>query len=171
MGSGRWSPDDWCTYTTTSSYDSKTVDEIYNHTMDSELDPKNVKMRESRDSNDNPNSNAVIIGLDVTGSMSNVLDAIAKNGLNTLATEIYNRKPISDPHLMFMGIGDVEVGDIAPLQVTQFEADIRIAEQLEKIYFEKGGGGNSYESYALAWYFAGLHTSIDCFEKRNKKVS
>jgi hypothetical protein len=93
---------------------------------------------------------------------------MAREGLNTIATEIYDRKPVSDPHLMFMGIGDVEC-DSAPLQVTQFEADIRIAKQLEKIYLELGGGGNSYESYTFAWYFAAMHTSIDCFEKRGKK--
>jgi hypothetical protein len=67
-----------------------------------------------------------------------------------------------------MAIGDVE-HDRAPLQVTQFEADIRIAMDLEKIWLEGGGGGNSYESYTLAWYFAAMHTSIDCFEKRGKK--
>jgi len=70
---------------------------------------------------------------------------------------------------MLMGVGDVRVGDKAPLQVTQFEADIRIAEQLQKIYLEGGGGGNSFESYHLPWYFAATHTSIDCFEKRGKK--
>jgi hypothetical protein len=68
-----------------------------------------------------------------------------------------------------MGIGDVEMGDRYPLQVTQFEADIRIANQLTKIYLERGGGGNSYESYALAWYFAGMFTAIDSFDKRGKK--
>jgi hypothetical protein len=101
--------------------------------------------------------------------MSSVLDAMAREGLNTLATEIYERKPVTDPHIMYMGIGDVEAGDKAPLQVTQFEADIRIAEQLKNIWLEQGGGGNKYESYNLPWYFAAMHTSIDCFEKRGKK--
>jgi len=170
MGSGRWSASEWGTYTTSRSYSTKSTKEIYGKTsLDEDLNPKGVALRESRDSDDNPASNAVIVGLDVTGSMHSVLDVMARQGLNTLATEVYERKPVEDPHIMCMGIGDVAVGDQAPLQVTQFEADIRIAKQLEKIYLEGGGGGNMFESYALAWYFAAMHTGIDCFDKRGKK--
>jgi hypothetical protein len=168
MGGGRWSSSSWSSYTKTKSYDTKSTAEIYSKKLENLLDPKGVKIRESRDSVDNPNSNAIIIALDVTGSMESVLDSMARKGLNTAVTELYDRKPVTDPHIMCMGIGDVEY-DSAPLQVTQFEADIRIAEQLEKLYLEKGGGGNSYESYSFAWYFAGMHTSIDCLEKRNRK--
>jgi len=170
MGSGRWSADDWARYSSTHVSGKATVDDIYtSKSLAAELDPKGVAVRESCDSADNPNSTALIVGLDVTGSMDKVLDAMARTGLKTLAEEVYARRPITDPHIMFMGIGDVEMGDRAPLQVTQFEADIRIAEQLTKIYLERGGGGNNYESYALAWYFAAMHTRIDCFEKRGKK--
>jgi hypothetical protein len=69
---------------------------------------------------------------------------------------------------MVMAIGDAFC-DRAPLQVSQFETDIRIAEQLKSLYIEEGGGGNAFESYDLPWYFAGRRTSIDCFEKRGKK--
>lgn len=170
MGSGRWTDRDWEIYASLHVRSKASVDDIYtSKSLAPELNPKGVKVRESCDSTDNPNSTGLIVALDVTGSMGMVLDVIARDGLKTLATEVYKRKPISDPHIMFMGIGDVEAGDRAPLQVTQFEADIRIAEQLTKIYLERGGGGNTYESYALAWYFAAMHTRIDCFEKRNKK--
>lgn len=170
MGSGRWSPSDWTAYASVNKFASKTTAEIYSKgEMDASLDPKGIKLRESRDSADNPASTPLIIGLDVTGSMGSVLDVMARKGLNTLATEVYNRKPISDPHILCMGIGDVQAGDKAPLQVTQFEADIRLAEQLQKIYLEGGGGGNNFESYALAWYFAAKHTASDSFEKRGKK--
>lgn len=170
MGSGRWSDSDWKDYAAVNSYSSKSVKEIYTKTgMDAALNPFGVKIRESRDSKDNPNSNALILGLDVTGSMQSVLDYMAKEGLPKLASEIYIRKPVSDPHILCLGLGDAEAGDRAPLQATQFEADIRIADQLAKLWLESGGGGNQYESYALAWYFAAKHTSIDCFEKRGKK--
>jgi hypothetical protein len=170
MGSGRWSVSDWEAYLAKNIRSKASVDAIYtSRSLVPELDPKGIKFRESCDSADNPLSTPLIVALDVTGSMGVVLDAMAREGLKTLAEEVYNRKPVSDPHIMFMGIGDAEAGDRAPLQVTQFEADIRIAEQLTKIYLERGGGGNNYESYALAWYFAAMHTRIDSFEKRGKK--
>lgn len=170
MGGGRWSDSDWATYSSTTTKTARTVDDIYKSKgMVDKFDPSKIVMRESRDSVDNPNSTALIVALDVTGSMDSVLDSMAREGLKTLATEIYARKPITDPHIMYMGVGDVDAGDRAPLQVTQFEADIRIAEQMMDIWLERHGGGNSYEGYNLPWYFAGMKTSIDCFEKRGKK--
>jgi hypothetical protein len=170
MGYGRWTDKDWERYAAAHVAGKASVDDIYTHrSLAKELDPKGIKVRESCDSADNPLSTALIVALDVTGSMGMVLDSMAREGLKTLAGEVYDRKPVTDPHIMFMGVGDAEAGDRAPLQVTQFEADIRIAQQLTKIYLERGGGGNNYESYALAWYFAAMHTRIDCFEKRNKK--
>ena len=66
-----------------------------------------------------------------------------------------------------MGIGDLAYDD-APIQASQFESDIRIVEQLDKVYFERGGGGNRYESYTAAWYFAINQTKLDAW-KRGKK--
>jgi hypothetical protein len=173
MGSGRFTDEDWTSYAT-SNVSGKSVHEIYSNTRAVDtgdarttFNPKGI-VRESRDSTDNPHSTAIIVALDVTGSMSPVLEVMARQGLPTLMREIYARKPVRDPQVMCMAVGDMEC-DISPLQVTQFESDIRIAEQLTSLYLEMGGGGNSYESYAAAWYFAATHTSIDCFEKRGKK--
>lgn len=170
MGCSSWKSSDWGTYT--KKYDIKdtsTVKDLYvSKSIDNYLDPSDGKIRESRDSEINPNSNAIIVGLDVTGSMGYLAQEIAKVALNTLITDIYTNNAIDNPHVMIGAIGDMEC-DSSPLQVTQFEADIELAEQLRKIYFEGGGGGNSGESYLGLWYFAARHTSIDCFEKRNKK--
>lgn len=170
MGTGRFNYSDWKSYAKDTVSKAKSAADIYtSRSIVDELDPKNIKMREPCDSPSNPNSTPIIIGLDETGSMGCIAESMARDGLVTLATEIYDRKPVPDPHIMFMGIGDVHAGDRAPLQVTQFEADIRIAKQLAKIYLEGRGGGNSFEGYILAWYFASMHTRIDSFEKRNKK--
>lgn len=167
MGTTRSTPSDWTKYSSTIK--DKKVEEIYRtRHLQEDLDPKNITVRESRDSDANPESNAIIVAQDITGSMDPVLDSMIKNSLKTLFTEIYDRKPVSDPHIMLMGIGDVE-WDTAPAQMTQFESSIVLADQLSRIYVERGGGGNYYESYTLAWYLAATKTSIDCFEKRGKK--
>jgi hypothetical protein len=100
--------------------------------------------------------------------MGDIAHQIAKDGLGKIIEGILEQKPVSDPHILFSAIGDVQY-DSTPLQASQFEADHRIIEQLNQIYLEGGGGGNSTESYDLPWYFAANMTSIDCFEKRDKK--
>lgn len=167
MGGGSWTSHDWDNYSK-STISGRSAAAIYtSRSMKSEFDPKNVAVRESRDGNDHPLSNAIIVGLDVTGSMSDILESVAKK-LGVLVTEILDRKPVTDPQIMFNAIGDA-MCDSSPFQATQFESDIRIAEQLTQLYFEKGGGGNGFESYPLAWYFAARHTDIDCFNKRGQK--
>lgn len=131
--------------------------------LDKMLDPKNV-MRECCDSEEHPNTIPVILALDVTGSMGYAAVEVAKK-LNIIMTNLYDK--VEDVEFMIIGIGDFEC-DMVPVQISQFESDIRIADQLERIYFEFGGGGNSYESYTAAWYMAARHTRLDCW-KRGKK--
>jgi hypothetical protein len=167
MGSGRWDPDAYASYSA-STVGKSTAAVFTKRSIVSKLDPKGVVVRESRDSTDNPLSKPLIVGIDVSGSMDMLADALARDGLGTLFKEVLDRKPLSDPHVMFMAVGDA-YHDESPLQVSQFEADARIIEQLADIWLEKGGGGNNFESYNLPWYFAAHHTSIDCFEKRGQK--
>lgn len=170
MGCGTFTSNDWNNYTTSRGITQQsTYSSIYkNNSMKNSLNPKGIVYRESCDSTDHPNSTPIILGIDVTGSMGDLAATIAKESLNTLMTELYDKQPVPDPHVMFMAIGDA-FSDDAPLQVSQFEADIRIAEQLTDIYFEGCGGGNGGESYLLAWYFAARHTKIDSFEKHGRK--
>jgi len=166
MGAGNFTSEDWKNYAT-SSINNKSTRQIYSSTgMKSEYSPRGV-IRESCDSDDHPNSTPIIIGLDVTGSMEDILHQVAET-LGDMVLEILDRKPVSDPQIMFNAIGDHDF-DRCPLQVTQFESDIRIAKQLTDLWFEEGGGGNCFESYPLTWYFAANHTSCDNFKKRGKK--
>lgn len=167
MGGGTFDAGAYRAFTSTTT--GKTTDQIYtSRSIHKDLNPHGVKIRESRDSTDNPNSTPLIVALDVTGSMGILADVIAREGLGTLFTGILERKPISDPHVMFMAVGDANC-DRAPLQVSQFEADKRIIEQLTQIYLEHGGGGNNFESYNFPWYFAAFHTVHDSMEKRGKR--
>lgn len=174
MGGGSWSSGDWDSFKSTATVDkktgkAKTREEIFDrHNMNPAFDPKGISVREACDSADHPDSTPVIVALDVTGSMGAIPEALIKDGLGTMAKEILERKPVPDPQLMFMAVGDAYC-DEAPLQATQFESDIRIAEQLKELYLEGGGGGNRDESYHLPWYFAARKTAIDSFDKRGKK--
>lgn len=175
MGGGTWTRDDFKSYSVskgrtvaangTLSGDYTTQEMFRSRRLAAELNPKNV-MRECRDSAEHPNTIPVILALDVTGSMGKAAVAVAKQ-LNTVMTELFGK--VADVEFMIMGIGDFAY-DSAPLQVSQFESDIRIAEQLDKVYFEGGGGGNGYESYSAAWYFGLHHTNLDCWARGNKGI-
>lgn len=168
MGSSRFDPADWATFSAKTTIGRSASSIFSAKHIDPSLDPSKFTVRESRDSTANPESTAIIAGLDVTGSMGILADSMARSGLKTLFTEIYSRKPVPDPHVLFAGIGDARC-DAAPLQVSQFEADIRLADQLVKLWLEGGGGGNDTESYDGVWWFAHAKTSIDCWLKRRQK--
>jgi hypothetical protein len=123
-------------------------------------------MRECCDSNEHPNTVPVILALDVTGSMGKACDKTVAS-LNVIMTNLY--KKYNDIEFMIMGIGDLAYDD-SPIQASQFESDIRIAEQLDKMFLEKGGGGNKYESYTAAWYFGLYHTKLDCWKRGQKGI-
>ena len=129
------------------------------------LNPKNVT-RECCDSEEHPNTIPVILALDVTDSMGAAAKACAAK-LNEIMTSLYEK--VNDIQFMTMAIGDFSY-DRAPLQVSQYESDIRILEQMDQIYFEGGGGGNSFESYTAAWYFALRHTKLDCHNRGKKGI-
>lgn len=139
--------------------------EFKSRMLQSALDPKGVK-RECRDTEEHPNTIPVILALDVTGSMGAAAIEVAKK-LNVIMTELYSK--VKDVEFLIMGIGDLSY-DEAPIQASQFESDIRIAEQLDKIFFEGGGGGNSYESYTVAWWFGIHQCDLDCWERGKKGI-
>lgn len=169
MGYGSYSMESRVARAASEGYETKSIHEIFQQQrIYREMDPHGVIIRESRDSEEHPNSVAIILALDETGSMGRIPHALIKTGLPTIMSSIIEAG-IPDPQLLFLGIGDHKV-DSAPLQVSQFESsDSLLDHWLTKVYLEGNGGGNGGESYSLAHYFAAYHTSIDCFEKRGQK--
>lgn len=177
MGHGGYSYSSRTKRASTAGYHTKSAREIFRERkINNAMNPNGVDIRESRDSDEHPNSLAIILGLDVTGSMGSIPHYLVKTGLPHIMQGIID-SGCPDPQLLFLGIGDHDCdhwdgrkGDDAPLQVGQFESgDEMLDHWLTTVFIEGGGGGNEGESYHLAWYFAGFHTSIDCFEKRNQK--
>lgn len=175
MGSGSWSRDSFATYSCSVGRsvtadglldgDYRAQDMFKSRHLAPELDPKNV-IRECVDSAEHPNTKPVILALDVTGSMGSAAVEVAKQ-INIVMTELYDK--VKDVEFLVMGIGDLSY-DRAPIQASQFESDIRIAEQLDKVFFEGGGGGNDFESYTAAWYFGLHHTKLDCWKRGQKGI-
>lgn len=167
MGNARWSGVDWTAHQQTTSHQSRS--QIFSQQgMHPDLDPSKFKKREAVDSAANPNSTPIIIASDVTGSMGYLAEQIIKTELGPIMELLYAKKPVPDPQICAGAIGDA-YSDTAPLQVTQFEADISIAEQMKKIYLEGNGGGNGGESYPLVWAFAGYKTRCDRLRKQRGK--
>lgn len=176
MGSGTWSSVAFSDYTSvtkgvtldafkTASYSAQ---ELYKaREIDPMLSPKNV-MRECLDTPEHPNTLPVILALDVTGSMGKAATEVAQK-LNDIMTDIYAHNNGTDVEFCVMALGDTYC-DNAPIQISQFESDIRIAEQLDKVYFEAGGGGNNSESYSAAWYMGAKHTKCDCWNRGQKGI-
>lgn len=135
--------------------------------LDSEMDIKG-KIRESRDSEEHPNSFPIIIALDVTGSMRGIPMDLIQNSFPEIMKSLLD-SGVNDAQVCFIGVGDCYF-DNAPIQCGQFESSDELMEKwLQKVYLEGGGGANPGESYNLAWYFASRHTETDSFEKRGKK--
>ena len=168
MGRGSYTSADWKKLKNSSKItETSTASQIFRaNQMEERFNPKFINVRESRDSEEHPDSTPIMIGLDVTGSMGYLSAEIAKNGLNETMMKIYSTNPVKDPQMLFAAIGDVT--DLAPLQVTQFESDIRIAEQLLSLWLESAGG-DMPEDFELLWYFAAKHVQADAFEKHGKK--
>ncbi len=168
MGHGSYTSADWTKLKNSSKISStSTASQLFKVTnLQERFDPRFINFREARDSQEHPNSTPIIIGLDVTGSMGYLSASIAKEGLNETMMKLYATNVVPDPQIMFAAVGDIS--DHAPLQVTQFESDIRIAEQLLNLWLE-GAGGDGPEDYPLLWYFADRHVAADAIDKRGKK--
>lgn len=132
------------------------------------MNPKGVRVRESRDSVEHPDSLGVVFALDVTGSMGTIPKLLATELLPKFMKVLTDCK-VKDPQLLFMAVGDA-TSDNAPLQAGQFESTAELMDQwLTWSYLEGGGGGTGQETYELGLYFLAQHTEMDCWVKRKKK--
>jgi hypothetical protein len=168
MGSGRWSTD---VYDAAARLRGDASAFGYTdsgaRTAHPDLDPHGAGVRESRDSAEHPQSLAVAVLFDVTGSMGTV-PRVLQAKLPQLLGLLLRKGYAAHPQIMFGAIGDATC-DRAPLQVGQFESDNRMDGDLERILLEGGGGGQKTESYELAMYFMARQTATDCWEKRRKR--
>src|SRR3954468_10549026 len=170
MGNGTWSTN---VYDAAASYRAATGASAFAYSdggapsVHDDLNPFGVTVRESRDSDDHPESLALAVLFDVTGSMGNVPRTL-QSKLPELLGLLMRKGYVEHPQILFGAVGDATC-DRAPLQIGQFESDNRMDDDLGKILLEGGGGGQMTESYELAMYFMARHTAMDCLDKRGKR--
>lgn len=176
MGGGRW---DHASYTSAqATRTSKGISDFhYSDTSDKStpihpnLDPRRIKDKpfkklESRDSAEHPESNAVFVSFDVTGSnYTRAVDAQKK--LPNLMDLLHNY--LADPQVLIAANDDITVEGRRSIQISDYESDNRIDEHIRNIILTNNGGGNDGESYDLILLAAAQMTVLDCFEKRGKK--
>jgi hypothetical protein len=178
MGGGRWD-DDLFSSSVSSRRSAGVADFDYSakaavtKKVHPSLDPARINDKtegklESRDSVDHPESNAILVGFDVTGSnKSRAVEAQkALPALMNLLT-----KYIDHPQVAVAANDDIKSfsGALCPVQISEFESDNRVDEHIRNIWLVGDGGGNDGESYDLLLYAAARKTVLDCFEKRGRK--
>jgi hypothetical protein len=184
MGSGRWNS---ATYTTLRSTRTATAHSLgvapmsvdFAYSQEAELtkkihpnlDPLRINRKpagilESRDSAEHPESNAVMVCFDVTGS--NYHNAVAAQLKLPNLMELAH-KYLSDPQVAVAANDDYNVVGANCIQISDYESDIRIDEHIRNVWLVGKGGSNSGESYDLLMYLAARKTALDCFERRNRK--
>lgn len=178
MGGGAWSANVYSSSTrakisagTTFGYD-RTAKSTGSYKAHEALDPKGVNatgvnIRESRDNTEHPNSVPIVVGFDATGSMGSVPRTVQEK-LAGLFGLLLRKGYVEDPQISVAAYGDAYC-DRVPLQISQFESDNRIDDNLDKLFLEGGGGGNNGETQTLLWYYLAHHTATDAWEKRGKK--
>jgi len=174
MGSSSWSDADYAartshrkaTGTTAFTHDAATKSSGIN-SLHADMNIKG-KRRESRDSAAHPESRAIAVVFDVTGSMGEIPVVLQKK-LGQLMTILVAKSYVKDPQILFGAVGDATC-DSVPLQIGQFESGLEMDDNLGKFCLEGGGGGQMTESYELIPYFFARKTDIDCFDKRGDKA-
>ena len=160
----------------TAARDGKNASEVFGQgDIPAKMNPKGVKVRESRDSKEHPNSLPICFALDISGSMGAIPDQLARKELPTFMKLLMDCG-VADPQILFMAFADARF-DVTPLQVGQFESTAELIDKwLTMTSMFCSARGSAYsgpleggESYELALHFAAHHTKTDAWERRQHK--
>lgn len=125
-------------------YSVKSREEIFSQSsLDPEMDIRKKPIRESRDSEEHPNSFPIIIGLDETGSMGKIPESLIKRTFPDIIKAIMDAG-IEHPQVCFCAFGDGQnLNEQAAIQVGEFESSDELMEKwLKAVYLEGMGAGN-----------------------------
>lgn len=133
----------------TNDYSLKTREEIFRQSrLHPDMDIKKKPIRESRDSEEHPESFPIIIALDETGSMGMVPEQLIKESFPDIIKLIMDAG-IDNPQVCFCGVGDGQnCYEDSAIQCGEFESSDELMEKwLKNIHLEGMGAGNGGEDY------------------------
>lgn len=178
MGAGMWSAASYASTTkskiasgSTFGYDSYARTSGVEEPKEN-LDPLKVVNSlgfiESRDNVDHPNSIPIILGLDQTGSMGSVPRTLQQK-LAEVFDLLLLRGYVEDPQISIAAYGDAHCDPVrTSVQISAFESDNRIDDNLNDLLLWGGGGSNDGETMTGIWYMM-TKVASDAWEKRGKK--
>ena len=168
MGYTSWSSDAYSHLKT--AYSGKSADQIFSSGMNPTMDPHGLVFRESRDSDAHPNSIAIAVFLDVTGSMGQIPEMLIRHKLGSLMDTLLAHG-VEDPQVMFSAIGDHHT-DRVPLQIGQFESGTdELNDCLSKVYLEGGGGAKTWNPTSWPGWWPGVTPASIVSKNGATKVS
>jgi len=92
MGGGSYSTVNATTSRETKHAYTNTMDQNFvNRSIEKTMDPIDISLREARDSDEHPNSLAILLGLDLTGSMGSVPQYLIRDGLPKIMGKIIQK--------------------------------------------------------------------------------
>ena len=104
MGNSSWSNDAYKHLR--ANYSTKSTAQVFgNRSIDRDMSPRGVQFRESRDSVEHPESLAIGVILDETGSMGSIPEMLVRHKLGNLMNTLIDHG-VPDAHVLFGGIGD-----------------------------------------------------------------
>lgn len=114
----------------TTDYSLKSREEIFRQShLCPEMDIRKKPVRESRDSEEHPESFPIIIALDETGSMGMVPEQLIKSAFPDII-KLIMEAGIKNPQVCFCGFGDVQgCREEAPVQIGEFESSDDLMEK------------------------------------------
>lgn len=113
----------------------------------------------------------IVIAVDVTGSMRHWPGTIFEK-----LCVLYNEALVAMPEeykesfeISFVAVGDAYT-DFYPIQVTDFDKEVALDENIKKLFPEGNGGGQTRETYELVAYYYARHCEMPNAEPRAKPL-
>jgi hypothetical protein len=135
--------------------------------MHDSLNPTLSGPRESNTPVSGAKTTSVTFMIDITGS-GGAVPGYIRDDLPQFLGLVNLDNYLGNTAVQVIGLGDAGMGDRYPLQVSQFETDVKNEANLRNLFIEGGGGGNKRESYDLALWYATYCNRLVDWERGDK---